>query len=388
MSPLRIVLVLLSLIVLAAGAGALFFLRAPTTELVDASGARLTAGLPDPAEPGEPGEPGELGEPRPGEAASSGGAAEPPALFAGSLFDEALALMRSGRHAAARDRLRELLESSDRDGETCVLLSRAERELGNADAAADYGLKAVELLPDRAEAHLAYARGLGLQLMQGPRLAALTRVPLWKEELETVIELDPRDIEARSDLAIFYIFVPSFAGGDPEYGLELANEIHAIDVVRGCQFQAMALDQLDRTEEAIEVCREGIAADPPARALQNTLAGFYAKLERFDEADRAYEAAREGRRDEHAYRSLYMQAAMWIDQGRAHEEAIAQLDEFIAARPRGDLMPTVAQAQERKGAALEALGREADALESYRASLRLDASLKKAEEGIERLSAE
>jgi len=362
----KIVLGLLGVGALAALSFGLWVLRPPTTQLVDASGGRLTAGeVPDAAEPGAPRTPGTHDEPGP--------------------FDEPRRLLAAGRYADAREHLVGLLETSERDGEACILLSEAARRLGEADESADWGLKAVELLPESAAAHLAHARGMGLQMLSGDRLAALGILPRWKAELRRTIELDPRDIEARSDLAFFHMYMPALIGGDLDRAIELAREIEPIDPVRGGQLLAMALHRSGETERAIETCRSVLEKAPGERALRNTLASFYADEERLEEADEAYEAARRGPRDEHYYRSLYMQAQMWIEAGEREEEALAHLDEFIRAEPRGDLMPTVAHAWWRKGVALEALGRIEEARAAYEASLRLDPGWSQARRALEAL---
>ena len=48
--------------------------------------------------------------------------------------------IESRRYRQAKDALVRLLESSERDGEACILLSQASRELAELDEAVDYGL--------------------------------------------------------------------------------------------------------------------------------------------------------------------------------------------------------------------------------------------------------
>ena len=335
----------------------LWLTRAPTTELVDASGKGLTAGV-------------EVG---------------PAEESAGARFEAERRLLETGRYAEARERLVALLETSDRDGEACILLSEAARRLGDAAESVDYGLKAVELLPESAAAHLAYARALGLQMLTGNRLAAIGILPRWKGELARAIELDPGDIEARTDLAFFHMYTPGIVGGDVDRALELASEIEAIDSIRGKQILAMAHHQKGETERAVEICLAALEEAPGARALRNTLAGFYGAQENEAEADAAYEAARRGPKDEHYYRSLYMQAQMWIEAEHRQEEALQHLEEFIAARPTGDLMPSVAHAWWRKGKAFEKLGRIDEARSAYAESLRLDPKWQRAQAALDEL---
>ena len=140
----------------------LWFGRRPTTQLIDASGQALTAG-----------------------GAIEGGEV----ALGGSLFEAVQTLINQKEFAAAREKLLRIVEESDRDGEACVLLCDVSRELKEVEAAVDYGLKAVELLPDSAEAHLSYARALGAQIfadMQsfGGMLSAMTRLGHFKAQMK------------------------------------------------------------------------------------------------------------------------------------------------------------------------------------------------------------
>ena len=161
----------------------LWFTRDPTTQLVDASGEELTAGE------------------------ALAGDEE---VFGGSLFQEAQALIKGKEFAAAKERLLRVIEESDRDGEACILLCDVSRELEEVEAAVDYGLKAIGLLPDSANPHFSYAQALGYQIFNdmqsiGGMFSAMGRLGLFKAEIERAIELDPDDTEARTMLVFYYL---------------------------------------------------------------------------------------------------------------------------------------------------------------------------------------
>lgn len=339
----------------------MFFLwltRSPTTQLIDASGRELTAG------------------------AAPQGNKE---LLGGSLFEEAQALIQRKEFGVAKERLLRVIEESDRDGEACILLCDVSRELKDVAAAADYGLKAVELLPGSAEAHLSYAKALGAQLaadMQsiGGMLGAMKRLGLLRAELNKVIELNPEDIEARTIL-VFTNMAPK-PMGDIDRAIELCGEIEARDPVMGRQLLAMCYQRKKETERAITILLAGIEEYPEESTFRVALADIYAEEKRFEAADEEYEAARRGEKGKAYYRSLYGQARMRIQNQFEPARAVELLDEFILGEPESDGMQSVAHACWRKGNALEQLGRIQDARDAYEESLRRDPSLELAKKSI------
>ncbi len=355
---MKIFLRLLAGLVVAAVLLLLWFWRDPTTQLIDASGKELTAGV---ALEGEE------------------------EVFGGSLFEEAQALIEGKEFAAAKEKLLQVIEESDRDGEACILLCDVSRELKEVKAAVDYGLKAVELLPDSPEAHFSYAEALAFQIVNdmqsiGGMFSAMTKLGLFKTEIDRVIELDPEDTEARTMLVFYYLSpVPI---GDINRAIEVAGEIEARDPVSGKQLLAVCYHKKKETERAIELCLAGIEEYPEEYSFHLTLADIYAKEERFDAADGEYEAARGGEKDEVYYRSLYAQARMLILNESEPARAIELLDEFIADEPEGDNVQSVANACWRKGNALEQLGRNQDAREAYEESLRREPGLALAEKAL------
>ncbi len=335
--------------------------RSPSTQLVDASGRELTAGSVLNADD---------------------------AFLGGAVFGEARALIKKKDFASAQALLLHIVEESDRDGEACILLSEVTRELKDVASAADYGLKAVELLPERAEAHLAYAKALGAQLaadMQSVSgmLSAVKQLGPFKTALGRVIELDPADTEARTML-VFSNLAPGPLG-DMDRAIALSEEIEALDPVKGKQLLAMCRHRNKETDRAIALLEAGIVERPEEPSLHAALADILAEEKRFEAADAAYEAARRGDKGATYYRALYGQARMRILNKFEPARAVELLDEYIADEPDFDTMQTVAHACWRKGNALAQLGRTEDARAAYEESLRRDPDLELAKKSLAEL---
>ncbi len=326
-----------------------WYARDPSTQLVDASGNALTAGA---------------------------AAEEDEGLCDGPLFAEARALIEERDFASARTALVAILEESKRDGEACILLCEVTRRLGEAEEAVDYGLKAIELLPEEAEAHLVYAKALGTRLAMGERslaalLGAAKNLRLFVAESERVVELNPEDTEARSMLALYHAMAPAPLG-DLEQAKDVCREIEALDPVGGKRLLAFCHHHDGETELALELCREGLAQYPEELGFRVTMADIYGDTERFDEAEAEYEAARQGEKDETYYRAVYYQARMHVRNELDPARALELLEEYIAADPQFEDLPTAAHAFWRRGLAFEQLGRVAEAREAYEEALRRD----------------
>jgi tetratricopeptide (TPR) repeat protein len=360
-------LLFLSLLALACVAGWLWITREPSTTLVDPSGKALTAGSLQAADGPED----------------------------SSILDEALALIEKQEYARAKKVLLRTLEETDRDGEVCVLLCDVTRELKEIDESADYGLKAVELLPESAAAHLAYAKSIGAQLVatdggMAAMLGKLGQLDRFKQECARVIEIDDNDTEARTMLGFTYLVSPSLMGGDPEKALEYFREVDGLDPLRGGQLLAFGLAHCGRTEDALDLCADRLAEYPEERNFHVARGGILARAERYEEADLAFEAARpNGAEPDDAYfRSLHAQASTWIKREVKLDPAIALLDEFLAAeRPKTKGMPRPEDAWWRRGQALEALGKPVEARSAYRAALDAEPDHRASREALEALSA-
>ena len=357
--PMRRILALLLALVLLAGFLLAWYSRDPSTTLLDASGAELTAGAETP-----------------------GSAVSP--------FAEIRTLMENGELLAAKEKLLHLLESSDQDGEACILLCDLGRRLDEPDFGTDYGLKATELLPASPAAHIVYAKALGAELAASVKsiagvFGAIKKVNLFKAELERAIELDPEDTEARTMLVLYFIAAPRPIG-DPDRALEVSREIEARDPAAGKRLRAICHQERKELDEAIALCREGIAEFPEDGRFHVTLADIFQEQELFEEALLEYREAREGEEDEAHWRSLYAEARMRVIHELEPARAIELLEEFIAAEPRAEMMPEPAHAWRRKGNALEQLGRTEEARAAYEESLRLKPGLESAAEDLEGLS--
>lgn len=167
------------------------------------------------------------------------------ALLALSLLSAVLAqtleagdrLFDAGDYAGAAAAYRESFEA-DGDGVALYRLANARTyQAGQAEGEAAEALydeavaaakEAVELVPDDPEAHMALARAWGRLAQYRGVLESLNLATLMKQELDTVLELDPQHDGALHALALWHQNVPWLFGGRPEKTRELFEQAIAV----------------------------------------------------------------------------------------------------------------------------------------------------------------
>ena len=132
---------------------------------------------------------------------------------------------------AVLDRARDLLEAAlqrERQVETLVALSyvyflqgdvratTADEKLAAYDRGRELGRRAIELAPKSHDAHLWYAINTGRWGQTKGVLRSLFLLPTVREEIDVLLELDPRSVRAHAFAGNVFLEVPRLFGGDRE----------------------------------------------------------------------------------------------------------------------------------------------------------------------------
>ena len=121
-------------------------------------------------------------------------------------------LLAAGRVDEAVQTLEREIRSTP-TAEAYNLLCRAQFELGAWDAGIPACEKAVALAPENSLYHLWLGRIYGEKADRAGFLSAAGLAKKVRTEFERAVELDPKNWEARTDLAEFYIEAPGIVGG-------------------------------------------------------------------------------------------------------------------------------------------------------------------------------
>jgi tetratricopeptide (TPR) repeat protein len=93
----------------------------------------------------------------------------------------------------------------------------------------DYGKSAIELDDESPDAHFWYMVNVGRVGQTKGVLNSLVLVPTVREEIETVLELDPAHIGALDARAMLYYELPGLLGGNLNKSIEALNKGIALD---------------------------------------------------------------------------------------------------------------------------------------------------------------
>src|SRR5450759_2400121 len=149
----------------------------------------------------------------------------PIASLTASLADSAKDMLAAGRIDEAIAELNGRLSSVPADAESSNLLCRAYFALEEWDRAESSCRKAALLDPDNSRFHLWLGRVYGEKADRANFLAAAGLAGKVRGEFERAVQLDPKDVDARLDLAEFYLAAPGIVGGGEQKAREQARSI-------------------------------------------------------------------------------------------------------------------------------------------------------------------
>jgi tetratricopeptide (TPR) repeat protein len=174
-----------------------------------------------------------------------------------------------------------------------LLEAKAVAERGSLDSAYTLLKRAVDVEPDRAEAHFWLAEVAGTQAAHVWALSAFFMAKRAKREFERAVQLDPTNPRYLEGLGRYLARAPGIVGGDRDSAHALAVNLSRIDPMRGT---SLLVELLWRSRAPADRARadtliEAFAAHPSGgREGQVRLAMF---LSRTGKAERALPIARE-----------------------------------------------------------------------------------------------
>src|ERR1035438_4229001 len=146
-----------------------------------------------------------------------------------SVGDSAKDMLAAGRIDEAIAELNGRLTSAPANAESSNLLCRAYVELEDWDRAESSCRKAASLDPGNSRFHLWLGRVYGEKADRANFLAAAGLAGKVRGEFERAVQLNPKDVDARLDLAEFYLSAPGIVGGGEDKAREQAQFIATMD---------------------------------------------------------------------------------------------------------------------------------------------------------------
>jgi tetratricopeptide (TPR) repeat protein len=296
--------------------------------------------------------------------------------------DSANDMLAAGRIDEAIAALNVRLSSATTDANSSNLLCRAYIALEAWDQAQSSCERATALDPSNSRFHLWLGRVYGEKADRSNFLTAAGLARKVREEFERAVDLDPKNLDARLDLAEFYLSAPSIVGGGEQKARAQAQSIAALNPAREHWVYARIADQ---KKDAATAEREYLQyidlSQGDAEAWLN-FALFLRHHKRFDEMEQAIvklDQAPLSKPD-----VLVEASEMLYKSHRNYPFAIELLHRYLADGPV-EAAPAF-RAHYLLGTLLEKQGDKAGAAQEYRASLSLVRNFGQAQQALNRVA--
>jgi tetratricopeptide (TPR) repeat protein len=222
-----------------------------------------------------------------------------------------------------------LLLSPRKGADTLDLIGRNYYMLGEYKKASAFLLEAVAAEPDGSDHYLWLGRAFGRRAEHSSPLTAPSHAAKARQNFEKAVELNPRNLDAMSDLFEYYLEAPGFLGGGVDKAATLAKRIAALDPVEGHYTQYKLAEKKGDLARAEQELRHASAKAPdqPGRVID--LAKFLARQGRHAESDQLFHCAE--KLSSNRPKSLFDRADTYIHAGRNLDMARELLKRYLAA---------------------------------------------------------
>jgi tetratricopeptide (TPR) repeat protein len=292
-------------------------------------------------------------------------------------------LLAEGRVDDAISSLQGQLTSTPNHAESYNLMCRAYFSLGNWDRGIPYCEKSVALAPDDSQFHLWLGRIYGEKADRASWFTAMGLAGKVRSEFETAVKLNPGNVEARTDLAEFYLEAPSIMGGGRDKAETQAKALDTLDSARADWVRGRLAEKIKDLSTAEKQYRGAIDVSDGSALSWLDLALFYRNHNRLDDME---DAIRHAAATQTGHSEVLVDAAETLNRtGRNIPTAVDLLRRYLSSSSTVEAAPAF-KAHYLLGTLLEKQGNKQDAAQQYRAALALAKSYSAAQDALNRLN--
>jgi tetratricopeptide (TPR) repeat protein len=289
-------------------------------------------------------------------------------------------LLAAGRVDEAIDAIEQQIHHSPADAESQNLLCRAYYMIEEWDRGISACEKARSLDPQNSLYHLWLGRIYGEKASRAGFISAAGLAKKVRLSFERAVELDPKNWEARSDLAEFYTEAPAMVGGGKDKARAQADAVMPGNPALAYWILARIEQKEKDTAGAERDYRVAIETSHRSAQAWLHLAQFLAHANRLDEMEQALHTMESSPLDRPD--SLMDGAGLLLRTGRDNALAVRLLRRYLSA-------PTeegpAFKAHDLLGHLLEKQGDKHAAAEEYRTALALSHTYTRAREDLKRV---
>jgi tetratricopeptide (TPR) repeat protein len=304
------------------------------------------------------------------------------ALAAGA-DDSAPALLAAGRVDDAITALRGRISATPNDAAAHNLLCRAYFSLSDWNRGVSACEQAVSLEPSNSHYHLWLGRVYGEKADASGFLSAAGLAKKVRAEFEQAVQLDPDNVDARTDLAEFYLEAPGIVGGGQDKARAQAETIAKLDPAKAHWVLGRIAEKKKDPAAAEKEYRASVEVSHGGAIAWFNLALFYRHGQRWDEME---DAIRHASSAPMTRPEVLMESGdVLIRSGRNFPLATELLRRYLASSSTVEEAP-VFKAHYLLGTALQKQGDQRAAAEEYRAALALAKGFTRAQDALNRLN--
>ena len=245
---------------------------------------------------------------------------------AGPQYDEARKLYDA---TDFQQSLRVLTAIPDKTTDAYALMGRNYYMLADFKRASELLDKAFTAQPANSDYALWLGRAYGRRAETSGVFTAPGFASRAHQYFEKAVRLNPRNLDALSDLFEYYLEAPGFLGGGMDKAQQLAGQIAQVDPSEGYWAMFRLAEQRRDYSRAEEQLRRAVEAAPRQVGKVIELARFLTKQGRYQEADQSFERAE--KIAPNSPRLMYARADLYIKTGRNLDAAKALLERYLNA---------------------------------------------------------
>jgi tetratricopeptide (TPR) repeat protein len=290
-------------------------------------------------------------------------------------------LLATGHADEALQTLQQQIAHSSTDAESYNLLCRAYFMIEEWERGIDACERATHLDPQKSLYHLWLGRLYGERADHaGLSLSAMGLAKKARTEFERAVELDPKNWEARVDLAEFYSSAPGMVGGGKDKARAQAGALASFNPAIAHYVAGRIAEKSKDAATAEREYRAAIEASHGAAQAWLHLAQFLAHANRLEEMEQALRTLESSPVDHPE--SLMDGASLLLSTDRDHPLGIRLLRSYLTSPVEEG---PAFKAHDLLGQFLEKQGDRRAAAEQYRAALALFHAYPRAQEDLKRV---